>query len=168
MSSFAAMRDPSLRLAVVEALNKARKLDLGDIPPATHQYRVNRKTLHALLSLKISDRALAGITELWWDAGGQPLQHRIWPMWHGEDDTFYVHKLTGIEALTGLTKLTVATDADLEPLLELPKLKSARLHLAGGQHASPVLDELRTRKVKLVTEDRSLTPHVRGRLTLPR
>ncbi|MFY0535236.1 DUF6892 domain-containing protein [Nannocystis pusilla] len=167
MSSFAAMRDPSLRLAVVEALNKARKLDLGDIPPATHQYRVNRKTLHALLSLKISDRALAGITELWWDAGGQPLQHRIWPMWHGEDDTFYVHKLAGIEALTGLTKLTLATDADLEPLLELPKLKSARLNLAG---ASTPPRARRTAHPQGQARHRGPQPdpHVRGRLTLPR
>lgn len=170
MANFTAIRDPALRLAVVSALSAARKLDLRAVPPATHEHRTNPRTLRALLTLAVTDRALAGIPELCWEGGGDKIQHLVWPMWHGEDDTFYVHSLAGIEALTGLEKLTLATDADLAPLLQLPALKQARLLLAGGQRerCARVLADLAARKVKVIAENMDLTPRAAKRLSLPR
>jgi hypothetical protein len=166
---FAAIRDPSLRLAVVEVLARARKLSLGDVPAASRQTRLNLPTLRALLTLDVPDSALAGITELWWEGGGHKIQHQIWPLWHGEDDTFFVHSLAGIEALTGLKKLTLATDADLAPLLQLGALESAFLQVAGGQlvRSAATLRDLEARGVKLKLEDRDLTPKARSPLKLP-
>ncbi|WAS91312.1 DUF6892 domain-containing protein [Nannocystis punicea] len=158
MSKFEALRDPALRLAVVETLSRAGKLDLGKIPKATGQDRVNTKTLQALVSLAVPDRALAGLHELWWEGGGHKVQHQVWPLWHGEDDTFYVHSLAGIEGLAGLRKLTLATDADLQPLQQLPELRWARLLLAGGQAKSAVLAELRARKVEVIVEGMDAVP----------
>lgn len=168
MSLFTAIRDPSLRLAVVETLARARKLDLGGVPRASKQDRVDPKTLNALLTLEVPDAALAGISELWWEAGGHKIQHQIWPLWHGEDDTFYVHSLAGIEALSGLKKLVLATDADLRPLLPLKALKSVRLQLADAQHGSPVPDELRARGVDVHVELRLQVLAARKPLKLPK
>ena len=170
MSRFTELRDPALRLAIVDALVRARKLDLSAVPKATREHRINTKPLRALLNLELTDRALAGISEVWWAGGGSKIQHLVWPQWHGEDDTFYVHSLAGIEALTGLKKLTLATDADLAPLLQLGALQQARLCLAGGQSArsAAVLAELAARKVKLVRENHDLTPRAAKRLSLLR
>lgn len=170
MTRFESLRDPSLRLAVLETLGRARKVDLGGVPAATNQRRSNTKTLHALLRIAVPDSALAGIKELHWEGGGHKIQHLVWPLWHGEDDTFYVHTLAGIEALTGLKKLTLATDADLEPLLLLGSLKSTWLHLAGGQErqSAAVLRDLQARGVEVKVENRDPTPRAAKRLTLPR
>jgi hypothetical protein len=168
MTRFEALRDPALRLAVVDTLSNARKLDLGGVPRATSQNRVNVKTLHALVALAVPDTALAAITELWWEGGGHKLQHVIWPQWHGEDDTFYVHSLAGIDGLAGLKRLTLAADADLEPLLQLPALRFARLLLAGGQASSPIPGQLRARGVEVMVEDMNLVGKAARPLTLPR
>ncbi len=170
MSKFTAIRDPALRLAIVDALDRARKLDLRAVPPATHECRINPGPLRALVNLALTDRALAGITEMWWEGGGSKIQHLVWPQWHGEDDTFYVHSLAGIEALTGLKKLTLATDADLEPLLQLGALKQARLFLAGGRQktSAETLAALIARKVKVDVENYDLTPRAAKPLKLPR
>lgn len=170
MSRFTAIRDPSLRLAILEHLERAGVLDLSAVPPATSEVRTNPRTLHALLNMQVRDRDLAGIAELSWEGGGQSIQHVVWPMWHGEDDTFYVHTLAGIEALTGLKKLLLATDADLAPLLELGALKQARLFLAGGRQATSAdtIAALLARKVKLVVENYDRTPRASKPLELPR
>lgn len=170
MSRFKQIRDPALRLAILSGLHDAGRLDLSPLPRAAKRDRINPAVLRALLRLPVTDEALAGLTALWWEGGGQRLQHLIWPLWHGEDDTFYVHDLTGLEALPGLRELVLATDAPLDPLLALPALQKVRLCLARGasERGADVLAALRARKVGVAAEDYGQVPRASSPLALPR
>lgn len=170
VSRFQQIRDPALRLALLSGLHDAGRLDLSALPKAARRDRINPTVLRALLRLPVTDEALAGLAALWWEGGGHRLQHLIWPLWHGEDDTFYVHDLTGVEALPRVRELVLATDAPLEPLLALPALQKVRLCLARGarERGADVLAALRARKVAVQAEDYGQVPRASSPRTLSR
>lgn len=95
--------DPNLRLAIIDALVRAKRLSLS-VPEARKRDAADAKVREALVRTPLTAELLGSLTELTWH-GGHDIQHRIWPEWDGENDTFDIRDLAGIEALANLQKL---------------------------------------------------------------
>jgi hypothetical protein len=141
-----ALVDPNLKLAVVEALLRAGQLSLDRT--ASQPEPADEAVRQHYLGVPVSAEQLASIRALVW-GGGMEVQHAIWPDWDGEDESFDLVDLRGIEALTGLEELTLlsaASIADLGPLEALRSLRKVRLP-SGAEGA--VVERLRARGVEV-------------------
>lgn len=136
----AAFADPCLHFAVLQASWDARLLPQFDVQK---HYRegvgepwdsekqgtsVDPRVHDALFATPIPARVAARIERLQWD-GGMEIQHMVFLYWDGEDSTFDIRSLQGIEALAGLRtlSLSVAKLTDVAPLAKLKKLRSFTL-----------------------------------------
>ena len=178
--------DPNLRLTLLQSLwyaNLAPRFDkeaffrevLGEPWDVTASYNdgVDERVRDALLAIPISDEQLARLPLLQWD-GGNDIHALIWENWRGEDETFDVRDLGGVERcvalreiaftsglqasdlspLAGLASLTEVMLlgrplSDLEPLLELPSLERLRLYYLDRPRAREVLAILGARGVDI-------------------
>ncbi|HEU0030369.1 MAG TPA: hypothetical protein VFQ53_07050 [Kofleriaceae bacterium] len=116
-----------------------------------HLYRYNADIAHALREL-VRPEHLPVVRDLVW-IGGLHTQHLIWNYWDGEDDTFDITSLVGIERCTSLASLTIRDThsiADLSPLAGLATLESITIG-AGGRvdDVTPLLGLPRLAKLDL-------------------
>ncbi len=143
-----AIVDPNLKLAILEALIHDGHLALADLEPADPEQRDEKIRKH-YLKLPLAPEQLAQVKTLRW-GGGMQIQHAIWPEWDGEDDTFDLRDLKGIELLGNLEVISFvsafAVD-DLEPLAALPTLK--KLALPSAYRGNVVVKQLKKRGVTL-------------------
>ncbi len=176
--------DPNLKLTVIEALREAGLLPgfdkaafyrkLGE--DWDHTSPINDapdpRVLDALLATELPRAALGEVTTLVWD-GGNEVFADVWTYWDGEDQTFDVADLAGIEqlpaleallmlagsrvrdlsALAGMARLrkviitgNVAVD-DLTPLLDCPSLAEVDVPFAPTATNARVVEALRARGV---------------------
>lgn len=99
--------DPNLKLAVIDHLVDSAQLTL---PPlvAIDEYELDAENLDRLLAVPLSSEQLASIVELSWSgAGTGHVAHLLWPQFDGEDDTFAIRSLRGIEHLPNLERLVL-------------------------------------------------------------
>ncbi|TKT75804.1 hypothetical protein XW59_018355 [Aquamicrobium sp. LC103] len=111
--------DVNLKLAVLSALDEQGTIALGEPPKlaehllgrsfdvATEGYRLVPEVLDYLARYPLDSQKLATLETLNLD-GGSTIYHHIWHFWHGEDDTFEVASLGGIENCANLRELGVA------------------------------------------------------------
>lgn len=123
--------DPMLKLAVLEALSRQGLV----LPPMTEpldEWQLDETNLDRLLAIPLSAEQLASITMLRWERGGMSVQSLVFFEHGGDDDTFVIRDLSGIEALTSLREL------QLSPFGHVPDAQ---------------LDALRARGVRIVDLD---------------
>lgn len=153
-SLWSRIQDASLCLAILDQLRVRKKLELPAQLAATGASRLKPAVVKALCGLGVSDALLGSLKQLWWDGGGHHVQQLVYPLWHGEDETFIVRTLAGLEHLSALEDVHLYTDAGLEPLLSLSKLKKLWLLVPEDvlRANETVLEVLRKRKVKISIE----------------
>ena len=81
-----------------------------------------------------------------------PAKFDVWPQWDGEDDTFCVRSLAGIEGFEGLEKLLLGEDVaidDLGPVARLQRLLEFELKRDPLPSLRPLLECAALRRVKL-------------------
>jgi tetratricopeptide (TPR) repeat protein len=106
-------------------------------------YELKTEVRDALLDV-LAERAgaIAELTELSW-GGGDDLQHLCYNYWDGEDDTFTVTSLAGLEQCLNLQVIDhvdLFSVSDLTPLTGLTRLESLVLkNVAAGTDWSPLL-----------------------------
>lgn len=142
-------------------------------PRADYNDRIDRRVLDAILATPLPKETLRKLTYVVWDAGNE-IYNLIWTNWGGETDDFYVRDLAGIEAceavkqllfiggasfddcsplgkLNALEHLMIEgkQPANMQPLLNLPKLTKLDLSFSaeGGNRA--VVDQLKSRGVEV-------------------
>jgi hypothetical protein len=160
--------DPNLRLTLLNSLWNANLLPRFDKeafyrdvlreewdPEAEYNDGVDERVREHLLSIPLSDDLLAKLMMVVWD-GGNEVHHHIWTNWDGEDDTFNVRDLRGIEACTNLEVLEFtggASFGDCSPLAGLSKLR--RVTLFGGwlTNATALLSLPSLKKLECVVHD---------------
>lgn len=130
--------DPNLLLALCAALQQQRviprfakkswcKKTLGTTytDTAKYNYSAQEKILEWYQQQPVTEH-LSEITGLSWAPDSGPITD-IWTYWDGEDDTFTIHSLKGIEQCKKLQSIHVESLLvcdDLAPLSALPALKS--------------------------------------------
>ena len=122
--------DDNLKLAIIQALvergNLAGLVTRAKAKRTGHGQRLEKAVRKALLALALDPAELASITKLEWFAAS-PIISTLWETWDGEDDTFDLHDLRGIEACPNLVKLVLGetcTVTSFMPLATLRKLKT--------------------------------------------
>lgn len=151
--------DDNLRLIVIDALRERGllpgfdretfyRVELGKKKVPEPKQAVDKHVLSHLLATAIAPELACKLEELVWD-GGQDVFQDVWPEWDGEDQTFSLRSLAGIEGLTSLKKLVILNGnliADWAPLGLSSSLE--RLVVAGGEvkleplRAAPALRSL--------------------------
>jgi uncharacterized protein (TIGR02996 family) len=182
--------DPNLKLTLLQALRDLELLPEFDKEAffrdvlhkeydefAAYNERLDKRVLRALLATKLPDTLLAKIEQLVWDAGND-VHHDVWTNWDGEDETFDVRDLTGLEACTGLKSITFiagsqvsdwspvaglprlqqiyasgARARSLSPFLELPALKQLSVRFVDSPENRAVLEKLRARGIEFEDPD---------------
>lgn len=131
--------DPNLKLAVLSALMRAGRLDLGT-PPALAAHLLGRavapeemsngplpQVVDYLAGYPLTDALMSEVRAVVFDAG-EPIYRFCWPDWDGEDGRFDVTDLAGIEhcpdieSITAIAMLDVLDVALLTPLRRLRTL----------------------------------------------
>jgi hypothetical protein len=143
--------DPNLGLAVLQCL-----IDAGHIPEpdwdevtgrtddefADSDYELSFGACTAVLGVLAEYRSkLPELTEVSWD-GGQDTQHACYTFRDGEDDTFTITSLAGIEQCLNLRTIhqsDLLGPCDVEPLTGLAKLENLHIDGADGTDWSPLL-----------------------------
>ncbi len=164
----ATIPDPNLRLTLLNSLWNANLLPAFDKdafyrdvlheewdPAADYNDGVDDRVREHLLATKLPEEALAKLTLVTWDGGNEAFHH-IWTNWDGEDDTFSVRDLRGIEACMNLEVLEFTGGAafgDCAPLAGLAKLRRATLFGGWITNARPLLSLPALKKVELVAKD---------------
>lgn len=172
---FAKVRDPNLRLAIVQSL--------------VDEKRVPYKSGADLPITRIDAKMLAGLRALSWSSTSS-LLFAIEDEWDGESTAYRIGSFRGIEVCAGLRSISIFYESaatDLRPLAKLPKL--AELSIVGGPledlrplaklpaltkleivdcavaDASPLLDCATLKEVKLggVVVDRALSSQLKKR-----
>lgn len=110
--------DRNLKLALV---NELRGDDLPESWPTFDEYALDEGHLARVLAMPLGADEIEAVEELTWDEGGLPLHHLVYPQWGGEDDTFALTSLAGIEALASLCQLAcyarALPEAELDALV---------------------------------------------------
>lgn len=129
--------DINFKLAVLSALIENGIIDLGAPPQlAAHVlgrefdvgregYRPIPEVLDYLARYPLTPEMLSAVETFDLDGGG-PIYHHIWHFWHGEDDTFDVRSLQGIEHCINIREFGVAS---MVPSVDVALLTPLR-HLA--------------------------------------
>ncbi len=112
--------DVNFKLAVLSALDEQGTITLGQ-PPTLAEHLLGRRfdvgtegfrpvpeVLDYLARYPLDLEKLAALESLNLD-GGSMIYHQIWHFWHGEDDTFDIVSLDGIEHCPNLRELGVAS-----------------------------------------------------------
>ena len=126
--------DVMLKLAVLDALAAQDRISLPELPPAIDPQRLDEGNLDRLLTIELEPSALAGLTHLRWEGGGHALQHLVYEDFHGEDETFFLRDLSGIDALSGLRALRVSPLSTL-PVAQLEALRARGLEVVEADAA---------------------------------
>lgn len=163
--SGAPFADVNLKLAVLSALDEQGVIDLGQ-PPQLADHVLGRKfdvgsegykpvpeVLDYLARYPLDPQKLAALETLNLD-GGSSIYHHIWHFWHGEDNTFDISVLDGIENCANLRELNVASmlsPVDVSLLTRLRHL--AELYIGVGvKNISALLDMPALESVRILDD----------------
>jgi len=138
--------DVNLKLIVIEALRERGlvppfdrevfyRVELGMSRVPAERGGVDQRVLGHLAATPIPPDLASAIERLVWEGGAEVFQD-VWGGWDGEDDTFTLHDLSGIEQLTELRSLKIlygAAITDWRPLTRAGKLEE--LFVCGGRMA---------------------------------
>jgi hypothetical protein len=146
--------DVNFKLAVLSALADDGVIDLG-APPQLAEHVLQRPfdidregyapvpaVRDYLARYPLTPKMLGAIENFNLD-GGSGIYHHIWHFWHGEDDTFDIRSLDGIEHCPNIRELGVASmvpSVDIRLLTPLRRL--AHLHIGVDVAEIPALLDL--------------------------
>jgi tetratricopeptide (TPR) repeat protein len=130
--------DDNFKLAILDTLLRNGLITAVDAV-AEDEYEASHSVKWKWLEIEPTPEQLATITCLFWE-GGHQVQHSIWPQWDGEDDTFDILSLTGIERLPNLEELVVPSSKlfTLLPLAHLTRLRVVHLGTGEVEHLAPL------------------------------
>ena len=166
MAKSTTFKDPNLQLIVLGGLWLAGLVKKPKAEPKPAVDKMDKKARAELLAIDLPAAKLAKLDYLPWN--GNPVFQIVWPGWTGDTKDFAIKNLSGIEACKSLDKLLIDggvafTDvsplaslqkltsvvltgtelANLEPLLELPKLKKVYVQRKKSAKNDRVLDALK-------------------------
>ena len=157
--------DPNLKLAVLSALNEQGLIRLGRPPQLTEHvlsrmfdieregYRPVPEVLDYLARYPLDRQTLAALRTLEID-GGSSIYHHIWHFWHGEDDTFDVRSLDGIENCPNIQEISIASMlSSVDVSLFRPLQHLANLYLGVSvDNISAMLDMPALKSVRILND----------------
>jgi hypothetical protein len=126
---------------------------------ALYNNAVDDRVRKALLAEPITEAQLEQLRLIHWD-GGDEIHHLIWESWDGEDETFDVHDLTGIEQCTALEQIEFTSGlsaSDLTPLSSLQSLREAMLYGHRFDSLDPLRNLTALKKLSIYYVDTSAT-----------
>jgi uncharacterized protein (TIGR02996 family) len=166
-------KDRNLKLIVIEALRNKNLLPSFDPREfyavelgkkwddnAAYTYRVDRHVLKHLLAIPITREMAQKIDKLTWD-GGHAVFRDIWRHWDGEDETFHVRDLSGIEELVNLRVLVLGYGNRVKqwaPAIRLPHLEVVELWGGGMKDIGVLAGAPALKKVRFESVDGWDTP----------
>jgi len=130
------------------AVEDATAEDLDDLRDEQEDLEVRA----ALVGTPVSREMALAVREILNTVMPDPAKFDVWPQWDGEDDTFTVRSLAGIEAFEGLEKLLLGTDVaidDLGPVARLSRLQEFELDRDPLPSLRPLLECGALRRVRL-------------------
>ena len=138
-------KDINFKLAVISALmeeghfeKEAKKLKAAHLSTA-EAYVPIKEVMAYYESLTLSEKLLATVTTLSPDGGDLAYVYAM-SEWDGEDDTFEIHSLEGIEQLVNLEEFTpismMGNGVDYTPILACKKLKNVDMTYAKDDKAN--------------------------------
>jgi hypothetical protein len=137
--------DDNLKLALIQALRNKGLLPTFDKEAfyrqeleeeyddsADYNYEVDDRVLDHLVDTPITPELATAVDGLYW-GGGMEVQHDVWTYWDGEDDTFDICDLAGIDGFPNLREVKIDCQAiqDWSPLARLPRLEMVAI--SGGK-----------------------------------
>ncbi|RYC52467.1 DUF6892 domain-containing protein [Flagellimonas olearia] len=102
--------DMNVKLAVLDKLSNEDKIELPKLFYFS-EYCFDVFNLKRVLQVDI-EKQLDIIESLEWEGGGRNIQHCVYPQWDGEDDTFNIRSLEGLEKLGRLKKFNIDSCAN--------------------------------------------------------
>ncbi len=160
--------DPNLRLTLLQSLWTA-----GLAPPfdkeaffhdvlhdrydvrAAYNNTVDERVRRALLDQPITSEQLSRLRLVHWD-GGDEIHHLIWENWDGEDDTFDVRDLRGVEQCRNVEEIEFTSGCqarDLSPVGELSSLRRLMLYGRVFDSIAPLRDLTALRELSISCAD---------------
>lgn len=175
MGSFLNIFDPNLHLAACAALQQQKVLSIFDKKSwykktlsvtykdtEKYNYSAQEKILEWYQQQPVTEH-LSEITGLSWAPDSGPITD-IWTYWDGEDDTFTIHSLKGIEQCKKLQSIHIESLLecdDLSPVSALPALKSiqcSNVVIAANEANKRVIEALQKRGVQVTINAKPKEP----------
>ncbi|APR84222.1 Hypothetical protein A7982_09571 [Minicystis rosea] len=103
----------NLKLAVLSRLADEGVFELPAFEVRFSEYEHDQGILRRVLSIPLTEDALASIETLDWVTGGLDIHHLINEQWDGESGEFDITSLRGLEALPNLRSLDVSSAGEV-------------------------------------------------------